>query len=323
LFFVDKDGRAVSAHRLLPDKTKKRKVGDCSVFRDGYAAEINVPAVGCRESLAYFVFGTHKYLRDLASKHGYRLATTPMVPISLADLADAPEDVLTFGCEPSWDAYTGDVKIPPLDGRTHPYRYAGGHMHLGERELYAPLWLRKAEAVQTYVRWLDLFVGLPLTLWFDRPELYARRQYYGQAGEFRYQTYPNNYVGVEYRTPGPELWNHPAVASFAFGVMRYLYQNFATMPAWDHALDDDLRDAINNGGSCGPRLLRECPYWYSPDQILHLAKTRTFPFEFVDWSPYLPGPGGKGLPGRTYHAHKYGWRNLLADVEANNVLAAV
>src|SRR5262249_30638835 len=68
------------------------------------------------------------HARSLAAPHN--LSYAPACEIDLAFLATAPEDLQHFGCEPSYDAYTKEMKTPAVDARTHPWRYAGGHMHI-------------------------------------------------------------------------------------------------------------------------------------------------------------------------------------------------
>ena len=266
-FVLDTDRRPVPAFKFFPGKEEKRQVApDYSsrvlAFRDGYAVEINIPPASCRENLTLSMLqGLKGTLKCLPM--GYTLSSLPAVPIRLPeDLDGAPEDVRTFGCDPSWNAYTGDCLTVPLDASEHPWRYAGGHMHLsiptgykGYTGFDAYQWIFNAESIMLFVRMLDLYLGVPLTLWFAKEETFRRREYYGKAGEFRFQEYMKApatglpaYVGVEYRTPGPEVWNAPPVASFAFGVMRSVAENFDYLRSkWDAGMEEAIRHAVNTG----------------------------------------------------------------------------
>lgn len=268
-FLVDRDGKPVPAHKAgFGDKHNKMKLGakfnQNRAFRDGYAVEVNVGAYTCRESMCWAVLDALYAIRTEAEKHNLRVIATPAVQIDLAkDMGpDAPPDVLTFGCDPSWDSYTGEVKVPQLDAMSHEWRYAGGHMHFS-----TPLradkkgvtdgrcaWMLKAEDVQLFVRMLDLYVGVPLTALAESSETFRRRQFYGQSGEFRYQeykpspAYPNGCVGVEYRTPGPEVWASIPTASLAFGQARTIALGFETYKKnWDAGIEKDVRAAIDTG----------------------------------------------------------------------------
>ena len=84
-----------------------------------------------------------------------------------------------FGCEPDYNAWTGDKNEK---GETpKDLRSAGGHIHL-ETNL-DPNKMGQA---------LDLFLGIPSLLMDKKGE--ARRKYYGKAGAIRYKPY-----GLEYR----------------------------------------------------------------------------------------------------------------------------
>lgn len=85
-----------------------------------------------------------------------------------------------FGCEPDFNAWSGEVNPPPSPA--HPYmRSAGGHIHVETDQ--DPL---------AVVRAMDLFLGVPSVL-MDMGE--ERKQMYGCAGAHRKKSY-----GVEYRT---------------------------------------------------------------------------------------------------------------------------
>jgi hypothetical protein len=161
-------------------------------------------------------------------------------------MKNAPDDVKQFGCEPSWDAYTGETKTPPIDAMTHPWRYAGGHLHFSDAPAVTSAKGKPTPQLRKIVKLMDLYIGLPLTCVFGDRLTYQRRKYYGQAGEFRPQTYSHNRYGVEYRTPGPEVWRAPWVASFAMGVGRDICLREHSLK-FDDGMADDLQAAINTG----------------------------------------------------------------------------
>lgn len=289
LFFTDAAGKPVPAHRILPGKDAKIDVDGAELFRDGWAAEINIPSTNCRETAAACVNHGVTSLQNLAKKHGYKILASPAVRIDLKDLEGAPEDVLMFGCEPSWDAYTGDVKYVGINALEHEYRYAGGHLHIGMTktvaEEYFP-WFLSADAQRAYVKLCDQHVVAPLTYWFPSEGMSLRRRYYGQAGEFRYQNYgttrgyshkygrwvetaPTTPVfGVEIRAPGPEVWAKYPVAYFALGAMIHVLENFESLvKKWDPHREEDLRAAIN---TCAviPHMLQDLPGFCTVEQIV-------------------------------------------------------
>lgn len=250
VFIVDQTGRPVPAHRFFP-----KKASGLLTYRDGYAVEFNPRPSYCRGLL---LNGLVDLVRDAQASlpAGHRLSSAPAVKIDLAeDLVDAPADVLVFGCEPAENAYTGKKELPAISAKTHPYRYAGGHLHLGAPVDWAgSAWMHDPVLRRMFVRLLDRRIGVVLTYLLSRDKLqYARRRFYGKAGEMRYQTYGRNADGVEchgveWRVPGANLFNHSALVSLALGIMR----DTATwldpwLQSYDSSLDKAVRAAINTG----------------------------------------------------------------------------
>jgi hypothetical protein len=246
---VDSRGKPVPAHKAgMPDKQHKLVLqpDESWCFRDGYMVEINLAPNQCRQTMGHRMARALRRLEAMLPP-GHHLRSRSAVKINLAkDMKNAPDDVKQFGCEPSWDAYTGETKTPPIDAMTHPWRYAGGHLHFSGDTAVAQAKGKPTPELRKIVKLMDLYIGLPLTCVFGNKLTYQRRKFYGQAGEFRPQSYGHNAYGVEYRTPGPEVWRAPWVASFAMGVGRDICRQVTTL-AFDDKIADDLQDAINTG----------------------------------------------------------------------------
>ena len=283
---VNRLGRPVPAHKAgFGDKDNKTVLhsnayvtGDWEsrAFRDGYMVEVNIKPDTCRQTTTHRMKrALNELQRKLAPK--YRLVAVPAVKINLkVDMKDAPPDVLQFGCEPSYDAYTGETKVPPIDAITHPFRYAGGHLHFGHSSGRSTEWMLNPKKHPMFIKLMDLYVGLPLTYLFDDKRTFWRRRFYGQAGEYRSQKYGihKNEVGVEYRTPGPEVWNEPWVASFAMGAGRYISSAIDTLTSkWDKGIEGDLIGAINTGADVEKLVRRLSLPWHEyPATWLALKK---------------------------------------------------
>ena len=94
-----------------------------------------------------------------------------------------------FGCEPDFDAWSGEVNSKPIP--PHVYmRSAGGHIHIETKQ-----------DVRDVVKKMDLFISVPSVIMDTGAE---RRQLYGKPGAHRPKPY-----GVEYRTPS-NFWIAPA-----------------------------------------------------------------------------------------------------------------
>lgn len=287
-------GAPVPAHRFFDDKHNKRDFDYGRAFRDGYGVEINLlRSLSCRETLAHHVGRCISAVRDIIGPAN-ELISVPAVRINLCDMDDAPPDVREFGCEPSVCAYKGEYKVPAINAMKHEWRYSGGHMHLSiDPDRTPPVWFTDPQAVRLFVKMLDLFLGVPLTCLFGGELSNQRRKYYGQAGEFRLQNYPNKSIGVEYRTPGPEIFNAPPIASFAFGVLRAVARSYdALTTLWDPSLEGDIQHAVNTGEGVWS-LLQEVPNYYSPKTIEAVHKRGDFR------ELYVP-------PDYSYH---HGWWN--------------
>lgn len=285
---VDSKGKPIPAHKAgFPGKEKKwvlkTKYGSedgARAFRDGYMVEINIAPSHCRQTMSFRMQRSLAIVqRKLHEKYGYKLVTVPAVKIDLAkDMARAPLDVKQFGCEPSYCAYDNVSKIPPIDAMTHEWRYSGAHLHFspgkhsevkleqwktGPRYVqtwkYRPEWLNDPKQYPEVIKLMDQYIGLPLTCLFHSDALYQRRRFYGQAGEYRAQKYKDGTPGLEYRTPGPELWNLPWVSSLVLDIGRYivLHKN-ALLKKYDEKRGDAVRHAINTGKDRW-KLLRELP----------------------------------------------------------------
>lgn len=264
MFLVGKNGRAVPAHTLFPEKSKREQVGRCSsYYRDGYAVEFNITyGQTCRETLITYLYEAISAAAYTANKRGLRLISVPAVRVNLSELVEAPTDVQVFGCKPSVNAYTKLSSIPDIEAMAHPFRYAGGHLHFSfplafrSNELLDKhhCWILDPENVFLFVKMMDLFVGVPMTYIEANPLNFLRRENYGKAGEFRFQHYSstNHYnlgaVGIEYRTLSPFWLRQPGLLSFALGMGREIFNNFHSYAKkWDSSLEPKIRKAIDTG----------------------------------------------------------------------------
>lgn len=243
-FILNENGKPVPAWRFYPSKHQAvyLNISRSAYFRDGYALEVNTSPTHCRTLMAQDVrFTLSEAIRLLP--RGYTLSTSAAVKIDPSDMSDAPGDCQIFGCDPSLSAYSEEPVRVELDAMDHPYRYAGGHMHLS-----MPAYTFENEhAKRLFVKACDMFIGLPLAYIFNDEANRQRRQYYGQAGEFRIQTYPDKQTGIEYRVPSPQLWNSNKISNLFFGVMRSIPSNLAELKkVWKTKWEDDIREQINN-----------------------------------------------------------------------------
>jgi hypothetical protein len=197
--FVMKNGKAISAHGLIPGtKYEPFKTGHGAIQVDGMALEFNInpsPLVGLT---AFEEFNTNivRTLADLA-KHagGVNLVMAPVQEFDKEVLDAAPTEAKELGCDPDYCAYTLEENPRP-DGAVN-FRTAAGHVHIGWGGGIPPMNKQHMEICVGFVKALDATVGLFMT-YIDREP--RRRELYGKAGAFRPKSY-----GVEYRTPS-NMW---------------------------------------------------------------------------------------------------------------------
>lgn len=129
-----------------------------------------------------------------------------------------------FGCDPDYNAWTGAINPSPK--KKTNLRSCGGHIHLGLDQSMNPL------DIEEIVRYMDLFLGVPsILLDFDK----NRRQLYGKAGSFRFQSY-----GLEYRTLSNFWLNDEAVIEWV-AKQAFLIEQVANNPR-----NLDLTDPSSN-----------------------------------------------------------------------------
>lgn len=320
-FLQTKQGLPVPAHKHYEAKADvladaQARFGGFTeygtTYRDGYAVELNPNSSVCRESLTLCV---GELLRQMRKHTGLVVSSVAAVPIALDTLVDAPTDVKTFGCDPALDAYTGAETRATINANDHPYRYAGGHLHISSSvsNFDTPAWIKDEAERRRFVKMLDLYVGIPLTYWYNDPLQFQRRLFYGKAGEYRFQTYGGRYFGVEYRTPPPAVWNNPVIASYALGVMRHVATAYRELAAsWNVKLEPAIRAAINTGEGVTKLLKRAVIGWnsYKLDGALSLVES------VRDWAPayVLSSSASDYTKGWDWYRRNVGVRNTPVKV---------
>jgi hypothetical protein len=180
LFFRNQEKLISVVGILGGSKTNPYPIGNgCAIQEDNVAAEFCIPpANDAKEFVASINFALSD-INNRAAKLGLTLAAlTASGEFSKDQLNN--RQARTFGCDPDFNAYTGEPNPRPRSDNKL-LRSAGGHVHVGtDKDI--------VDVVQT----LDLLLGVPSVL-IDKDE--ERRKLYGKAGCFRPKPY-----GVEYRT---------------------------------------------------------------------------------------------------------------------------
>lgn len=196
-FFVKSGDNFISGHNFpCGGKLNPRRTEHGAVQCDGLALELNVtPAFTTNQFIMNFrgaLFDLDSIVKNwtLGGNRECYLVAEPVAVFS-KDLMDRlPPHAKMLGCDPDFNAYTGEPNPTP-NAEGVLFRTGAGHLHIG--------WTEKAEGFEHWekcarlVKQLDFTVGLVTLLFDDEPR---RRALYGKAGSFR----PKHY-GLEYRVP--------------------------------------------------------------------------------------------------------------------------
>jgi hypothetical protein len=191
IFLRKKDGPGKPACGIIPgNKEAPHRVNCGAVQVDGLALEFNVDPSVEEDAFVHNVTTVMDILRAMVPEE-YVFSPKSFEMFIREDLEGLSEDDLRLGCDPDFNAYTGDEnyahKLPP------EYRFAGGHIHLGWTQDEDPFDAGHFESCCRMAKQFDYFIGLPSVL-LDKSGS-ERVSYYGRAGTFR----PKHY-GMEYRT---------------------------------------------------------------------------------------------------------------------------
>ena len=189
--FLTKNGKFHSAYGLIPG-TKKNpfKVNEGAIQVDGMALEFNIDPAASREQ---FLIRINRVMAELRRRipSDFNMTIVPVAHFEATHMAEQPGEAIELGCDPDFNAYTGDPNPRP-DGNGLA-RTAAGHIHIGwtaDKNVNDEQHFNNCRAL---VQELDATLGL-YSLNHDQDN--ERRELYGQPGAFRPKSY-----GLEYRVP--------------------------------------------------------------------------------------------------------------------------
>ena len=296
------------AHRWYPHKHSALQFAGGSVYRDGYAVELNFAAPTPDPAVLMHWMASLFASAEAQLPVTHHLEARPSWFTQPADFEAAPPDVLEFGCEPTLNAYTGKTLRPPAEAARTYLRSGGGHGHFGVVGLMPegggePVWnvgpwFASAESRFLWVRLMDYYAGVPLGVLLNTPLETARRRLYGRAGELRLQHYgsyfegTDRYVmaGLEYRVMSNRVYSNEALGTLFLRIGQHLMANFETYAAsWHPELEVEVCSALNTGRGYMQLLLGHpgLEGIYSPGNILEWYEQR---FLFTAFT--LPYTGG-------------------------------
>lgn len=188
--FVGRNGQILSAiGKVGGTKDQPRAVELGALQEDNVLLEFNTDPADSLEAFQRNIRTVMQQAKD--SIRGFQLEVIESVSSHTyrTELLESfGPSAFIFGCEPDFNAWTGEPNVMPHD--VDPgLRTAGGHIHIGFDHLVPEM---SFELVNEVGQMCDYRLGLASVL-MDKDDL--RRQLYGKGGAIRYKPY-----GVEYRT---------------------------------------------------------------------------------------------------------------------------
>lgn len=203
----------INGDKLIPGtKAKPFKVSGGAVQVDGTALEFNIDPASTRiefvGNVAKVMGKLHRMVQGNAEYLELRAA--PVADFNPGRFKRFSKKSRELGCEPDFNAYTGQPNPMPDGERT--FRTGSGHIHLGWTDGIYPHDADHFEVCRKMAKQLDYCLGIYSLLW-DQDD--RRRELYGQAGAFRPKPY-----GVEYRVLSNAWLQSEELVSWVYDATR-------------------------------------------------------------------------------------------------------
>lgn len=250
-FFLMKNNQLKSAIGILPDKENKITNKNCSYYYDNVLVEMQInPSDSKYQTIHNFNTAIHSIAKEL-SDYTLTLESANWFP----DKELQTKESRIAGCNPEYCAYSLQQVLPPQEIiETTGFRTAGGHIHLGNHEIFN-------DSLQTIslVRMLDLFLGIPSVLLDHDVNQIYRRKIYGHAGSHRLPEH-----GLEYRCLGNFWLKSPKLVELIYDITKFTI-NFVSNHEHDKfwTIHEDLidEDDVNLAHQChgyDSKMLQNC-----------------------------------------------------------------
>lgn len=230
--FMCKGAHLVSAiNRWGGTKEQPRPLGigeGFNVLEDNVMVEFNIPPASSEHQFVENIQRGLGVIEDRIREMGFDMSLRASGHFSEEELSDW--QAFVFGCDPDYNAYTGETNVKPNVDNNPTFRSCGGHVHVGCGKL-------SFEEIQKAVAFCDLHMGIP-SMFLDLDT--DRKQLYGKAGAFRVKPY-----GFEYRTLSNFWIFHPDLISWVYHAtskaVEHYRSGFDLRPFYE-----DIQNAINN-----------------------------------------------------------------------------
>lgn len=189
LFLKNPNSGAFQSGHIFPlgSKRNPQAVPFGAVQNDGTAVEFNIDPARHVEEFVGNIKAVREKLQSMTP--GYTQAIEPVARFTAEDFIAIPDQFKELGCDPDYNAWTGDAN--PQPDNTTTMRTASGHVHIGWGDGFDVKSAEHFSKCCAMGRQMDYYLGIYSLLWDPDP---TRRAMYGQAGAFRPKPY-----GMEYR----------------------------------------------------------------------------------------------------------------------------
>lgn len=238
-FFIELNGKLHSIEGLIGGSKHKPKPIDehnaFSIQEDNVAAEYNIPP--CKSKLEFInsIKWPQEVIAQLVGTKNFKVSTKASGQFDPNQLKT--KQAREFGCDPDYNAWTGDVNLKPR-AEDPTFRTCGGHVHIGLKN-------QNPYNVMNTIRHMDKYVGLWSVL-ADKDK--ERKKLYGKAGCFRPQPH-----GCEYRT----LSNFWIFSNDLISEVWDRTQTAVNLADGNEMLEDEqnlIQTLINQGNEDGARV---------------------------------------------------------------------
>lgn len=219
LFAMDKDNQPVSVHDLLPGtKASPVKVPFGAIQVDGIAGEFNIAPAKSRVEFMENISHVRNILEFVLkqSRDDLRFVPQPTVFLSQKYMDQLPVETKVLGCEPDYNAYTGEMNPKPSADTL--FRTGSGHIHVGWTSDLDPFEPKHFKLCCELTKEFDFVLHRASKIW-DNDTL--RAQLYGQPGAFRPKPY-----GMEYRVLSNAWLRQPITQQYVYDATRAITEQF-------------------------------------------------------------------------------------------------
>lgn len=241
----EKTGEDVPAYVILPGTHKQhhKEIGDgVTVHADNVMCEFNIPV---STSTPEFQRNIHSakdsfnaYVNSLEYPHNYTVMVSGCSREYTPELLDHYQ-AKEIGCEPDFNAYSGEINPTLACSLLGNNRFAGGHVHIAFNDGV----LNEKQDYLDVVKSLDLIL-YPVDCIFavknnkTYHEQMIRKLFYGKRGSFRPKP---GYPGVEYRTLSNEWFMNSQAMDYLIWALEVFDSN-PFLSRSDYIKEDEFQE---------------------------------------------------------------------------------